>query len=425
MANHGIDFGEAHFSFTRERVATAVEYARLHGLTREWRDSHQAGEGLTLRVGPKRASYYARIRVAGKMVGKLLGRADGPERLTVDAARKELTRLRAGVAPTTPKAAKADTGPTLGEVRRQYLTAHAKGTWKPGNRKQAPTETTIANYRTIQDAHLAPHDGKTLAQFAAVMPTVHAELRDTAPFAADHLRKQVSIVYQYATDKGLWSGTNPAVGSKATGLITTEPPTCRTRYLSDDEWEALVDALRAGSNPVYFDLFTISILTGQRMGAVRHMGWADLTLTGKAVCWKIPKEFMKGRRGGHTVPLDVLPEVLEILKRRKKNRDGDSEWVFPMPTDPTQPLVWYRGPWKTAIKRAGLWSPDKNMRPCPHDLRRTCGARMTAARVPLQTTTKALGNSPASVSMVAKVYAQVDDGALSDAFSRAAHRPTT
>ena len=72
--------------------------------------------------------------------------------------------------------------------------------------------------------------------------------------------------------------------------------------------------------------------------------------------------------------------------------------------------------WARIIRRAGLWHEDRERRPRPHDLRRSAGAAMTAAGVPLQTVTAAIGDSPNSASMVARVYAVVGDEARRSAF---------
>jgi hypothetical protein len=47
---------------------------------------------------------------------------------------------------------------------------------------------------------------------------------------------------------------------------------------------------------------------------------------------------------------------------------------------------------------------------------------MTAAGVPLQTVTRALGDAASSAAMVARTYAQVSDEALRDAFAASAGR---
>lgn len=424
MGNKAIDFGEDRFPFATERVAQAIEHARAHGLTREWRDDNPAGEGLVLRVGPAKASYYARHRVGGKMTSAKLGPADGPGKLSVDAARRELQRHRFGqpsdTTPTTRRGSKSAPGPTVGEVYREYITAHAAGEWSPGSRVAPITDKTVKFYHYIHKAHLDPHDELTLDDFASRVPATHKSIRSNHPRQADCFRQLVKNLFQYATDRGLWDRVNPAVGSRATGLIPKHRPAVRTRTLTDSEWQKLDRAMQMENDPMWRDLFTMSITTLQRMGAVSNMRWADLRETREGLVWQIPARYMKGRKAGHTVPLYVLPDALEIISRREQAVGDTSEYVFPAPRDPARPATSYKNAWKRAIERAGLWSADRHQRPRPHDLRRTGGERMTTADKSLQSVTRALGNSPASATMVARTYAGVSDAALVDAFTASA-----
>jgi integrase len=109
--------------------------------------------------------------------------------------------------------------------------------------------------------------------------------------------------------------------------LTCTPEQARTRTLSDAEWKRLAAALDA-DQPLWRDLFTMSLLTLQRMGAVCSMRWADLSLETNAA-WLIPAEHMKGRRSGHIVPLAALPEALRILRARRAMVPLDCEFVFP------------------------------------------------------------------------------------------------
>jgi integrase len=130
---------------------------------------------------------------------------------------------------------------------------------------------------------------------------------------------------------------------------------------------------------------------------------------------------MKGRKSGHVVPLANMPQLLELLRARRKAVPKSCPWVFPA-TEGDGPVTTYKSAWKRILERSKLWSDDKEQRPRPHDLRRTGGERMTSAGIPLQTVTKALGDAPSSAGMVAKVYAQVADAALKDAYAAMSRR---
>ena len=390
---------------------------------RSWRD--EDCRGLVLTVGQAGGQFYFVAWQGGRTIRKALGTVDA---VRLVEARATVGRLRfdksvAGVvAPRAVKAASAaaaaalarDTSPVFGDVAAACLNAHQAGHWLPGGRSRKPTDRTMQNYRDLFRATCQrsqePLCVMTLKKFAAAMPASYTAIQARAPVQANRFLQLVRNVYAYAIDAGTWTQPNPAIGSGITRLTrVSELP--RTRFLSDSE-AAKLDAALAADAPLYQHLFSISLLTAQRMGACARMRWEDVQLTG-APCWRIPAVDMKGRRGGHVVPL--VPQAVAILRARRKIVNDSSRWVFPSVNG--LPLPAWSKPWLRIIRRAGLWHEDADRRPRPHDLRRTAGARMTAAGVPLSVVCKALGDQPSSVSMVARVYAMVSDEALNDAFS--------
>ena len=420
-------YREASFKFTEAAIAAACravdpDDADASG-RRTWRDDGCRGLALRLTVKTGTAVYY----FIGKVDGKAVRRALGDVGVTTLAeAREAVNRLRydrtvsALLTPRTTDddAEPADDSPLVSAVVEDMLAAHAAGRWLPGNRSRTPTDRTMKFYRDLRAAQLRAHEAKTLRAFATELPTVYADLQADAPIQANRLLQLCRNLYSYAASAGLWNDPNPAIGS-GNQRLTRTPEQARTRTLSDAEWKRLAVALDA-DQPLWRDLFTMSLLTLQRMGAVCSMRWADLSLETNAA-WLIPAEHMKGRRSGHIVPLAALPEALRILRARRELVPLDCEWVFPA-LDAAGHVGTYKTAWARIIRRAGLWHEDRLRRPRPHDLRRTGGARMTSAGVPLQTVTRALGDAPSSVSMVARTYAQVADDALRQAFAATSKR---
>jgi integrase len=412
------------FPFTEKRIAAAREAADLKGADthgrRTWRDEGCAGLTLVVNVNTGSAVYYFQAKVNGQTTRRALGPV---EVVSLVEARAAVNRLRfdrttAGVlVPRPVEAGEPEDAPRVGEVVEAMLQAHAAGKWLPGTRTKAPSARTVKFYADLRRAQLKQHEGLTLAEYAERFSGIFDTLRAEAPYQANRLVQLVRNLYAYAAKFGMWSGQNPAIGNGAERL-TRAPEEARTRTLTDAEWRRL-DAAMKDDMRVWRDAFTTSILTLQRMGAVCHMKWRDLLLTGQDASWKIPKEFMKGQKSGHVVPLAQLPELLAILKERRKLVPKSCEWVFPAVEGDGGFLRNYDKAWKRILVRAKLDSEDKDERPRPHDLRRTGGERMTTGGVPIQTVTRALGNSPKSVGMVARVYAQVADSALRDAFAAA------
>jgi integrase len=442
-------FQGASFAFTESRLEQARK-AVLDGLVttdesgrRAWRDADC--RGLSVVVNEKTGStvYYFVGKVDGQTVRKALGDIDAV-RLTE--ARQAIGRLRFDRSLTSVLAPRAadeadeagDTTPVVKGVLDAYLDAHEAGRWLPGNRARKPTDRTMKFYRDLRRAVMVEKirrkrkgtdeyetvDGEdfeqlSLAAFAARLPAIHAALVKRAPVQANRMIQLVRNLYSYAADAGSWKGPNPAAGNGRADRLarTTEEP--RQRVLTDLELKRL-DAAMKDDAPLWRHLFTFSVVTLQRMGAVRHARWEDIVMTGRDAAWTVPKKWMKGRRSAHRIPLADNPQALEILRARRAMVPESCPWVFP--GDDLEPARNYDKSWKRILERAKLWTADAEQRPRPHDLRRTGGSMMVTAGVPLNVVTKALGDAESSVSMVARTYAVVVDEALRDAFKSVSRR---
>jgi integrase len=260
----------------------------------------------------------------------------------------------------------------------------------------------------------------TLQGFADRLPAIHAALAKRAPIQANRFVQLVRNVFAYAADAGHWSKPNPAIGTGKADRLTKTAEQSRQRVLTDAEWKRLDAAMKADDS-LWRDLFSLSLLSLQRMGCCCRARWEDIVMTGDAAAWKIPAEDMKGRRSGHVVPLANIPAAVELLKARRKMVPKSCPWVFPA-AEGDGPVTTYKTAWRRILERAKLWTEDRNRRIRPHDLRRTGGSRMVTAGVPLNVVTRALGDAPSSVSMVAKTYAVVVDEALKDAYAAVSRR---
>lgn len=441
-------FGKASFPFTESRLEQARK-AVLDGFVetdesgrRSWRDADC--KGLSLVVNEKTGSsvFYFVGKVNGQTKRTALGETDA---VRLVEARQAIGRLRFDRSLTSvlvhrpdDKDDAGDTTPVVKGVMDAYLDAHEAGRWLPGNRSRKPTDRTMKFYRDLRRAVMVEKirrkrkgsdefevvDGEdferlTLQAFADRLPAIHAALVKRAPVQANRARQLFANVFTYARDAGLWKGPNPAAGTGKADRLTKTAEEPRQRVLTDAELKRLDAAMKADA-PLWRHLFLFSMLTLQRMGAVRHARWEDIDMKGKDAAWTVPKKWMKGRRSAHRIPLADMPEALEILRARRAMVPASCPWVFP--GEDMEPARNHDKSWERIIRRAGLWSEDREQRPRPHDLRRTGGSRMVTAGVPLNVVVKALGDAESSVSMVAKTYAVVVDQALRDAFAATSRR---
>lgn len=142
----------------------------------------------------------------------------------------------------------------------------------------------------------------------------------------------------------------------------------RTRFLSDDERTALLDACAKSEWAPLHALVLLAITTGARRGELTSLQWADVDLkTGRAL--------VRETKNGEQRTLPLAGKALEALRALKLNNSKRSAYVFPTPTvtlnpktgkpELDAPYEYFDGHWYTALQAAGI----KNFR--FHDLRHT------------------------------------------------------
>jgi len=425
------------FAFTEARVAAARRAASLDDADaagrRSWRDDACQGLTLVVNVNSGTAAYYYQGKVNGQTTRKALGDVDvvrlEEARQTVNRTRYDAT-FAAAAAPRPSEAddaEPADQTPVVKAVMDDMLAAHEAGRWLPGTRSKIPTDRTMANYANVRRAVMTDKattedfEQLTLQGFADRLGDIYGKLQKRAPIQANRALQLWRNLFAYAADAGLWAKANPAIGSGRTDRLTRTVEQPRQRVLTPAEAKRLDAALEADL-PLWRDLFRLSLASLMRMGAVCRARWDDITLTGADASWRIPAEDMKGRKGGHTVPLADIPEALSLLRARRAAVPKGCPWVFPAAEGDGGHARNYDKAWRRILTRAKLWTEDRSRRPRPHDLRRSGGSRMVEAGVPLNTVTAALGNAPSSTPMVAKVYAIVPTEAVRDAFAAVSRR---
>jgi integrase len=419
------------FKFTAPRIAAACRAVAEGAVPTDgsatgrvqWRDADTPG--LFLRVT---ANGTGTFTLFYKRDGRPIRRAIGPvdvvglaeARATANALRHD----RSLAAQVQPRQRARGQGPTIGEAFDAYITAAEAGTFKLGRRRQAITDRTAQGYRDVYKATLKDHAGESLEWLAENVVALHQRIgtagkgkgaKPARPYQANRMMQTARNIFTFAAAKGWWTKPNPCIDPATGGMVAKFPEHHRERILSDAEEDRLGKALIAEPDG-WRHLFALGLLTGRRMAAVCSMRWADVDLGRKV--WTVPRVEMKGRKAAHGLALD--PDAVAILRRRQADT-GDQEWVFPAPRSPGPVRVW-KTAWGRIRKAAGLDHKDRARRVRPHDLRRSWGTRLVEAGVPTVTVNAALGNSPSSVSMTAKVYMHVPDQVQVEAIGAAFKR---
>jgi integrase len=139
----------------------------------------------------------------------------------------------------------------------------------------------------------------------------------------------------------------------------------RTRFLTDDERNTLLDACAKSEWPQLHTLVVLAISTGARRGELINLRWDMVDLkAGKAVVTETKND--KAR----TLPL--VGKALEALRLMKLQGSAASEYVFPNPSGFPGPFGHFDHRWRDALKEAAL----EGFR--FHDLRHCCASYLAA-----------------------------------------------
>lgn len=149
----------------------------------------------------------------------------------------------------------------------------------------------------------------------------------------------------------------------------------RTRFLSDDERGALLDACAKSEWAPLHGLVLLAITTGARRGELLSLQWTDVDL-------KAGRALVRETKNGEQRTLPLAGKALEALRALKLNNPSRSAYVFPSPTvalnpktgkpDLDAPYEYFDGHWYAALEVAGI----KNFR--FHDLRHTTASMLAA-----------------------------------------------
>jgi integrase len=185
--------------------------------------------------------------------------------------------------------------------------------------------------------------------------------------------------------------------SPARNISKLEDNNAKERFLSTEEMQRLLDALKQCNSTVVPDIVELLMLTGARRNEVAELEWKEINLD-RAV-WTLPAERNKAKKQ-KVVPLS--DRAVEVLKRRK---DNGSEYVFPNPKT-GKPLQHFFNTWDRIRKIAGI--PDVRL----HDLRHSFASFLVNNGRSLYEVQRLLGHSQIQTT---QRYAHLANDTLSEA----------
>ena len=277
-------------------------------------DSQVSGFGVRVRESGRK-TFIFRFRPSGTRTDQRNSIGTYPS-ITVDTAREAARQLYAQVAQGRDPAAErrnAKAARTVQELSDYFLTTHAQ---LKDNRA-----STLNGYRSSLNRHLLKQYGnRKLAEFTrADMSRLMHSLKNT-PVAANHLRRQVSAMYNVAI-KLDWAESNPCKG------ISMFREQSRERFLSTNELVNLMRYLNNHKNQNASDIVKLLLLTGARKTELLSAKWEMFDLEQRL--WIKPSSHTKQRRT-HTVVLSDLAASIILRRKQAKPKISTTPYVFPM-----------------------------------------------------------------------------------------------
>ena len=183
----------------------------------------------------------------------------------------------------------------------------------------------------------------------------------------------LSGCFTIAVNEKEWIEVNPMSKIKR-----NKEPEGRTRFLSDDERDRLLDACMNSQNKQLYLIVKLAISTGARHGEIMWLTWDDVSFDQRRL-------ILRDTKNGETRAVPLVGETFGLLKEYSKIRRIDTNLVFPGTTNSKQPIL-IREAWDHALLVAKI----ENFR--FHDLRHTCASYLAMNGATLAEIAEVLGH---------------------------------
>jgi len=402
------------FRFNQDSVDRACRWVAGRSGRWVWRDASPEGRQLAIIAGPRGAVFYrvGRDRVSGGGVKRqAIGRAEGPDAISLSEARQRCLELRGGSAASQPGRRRGSkVGCTIGRAWDGYIVAAEAGDFSAKGRKRRPLRpATAKDYKSHYSVYMGPFADRDLTwlaeNFAGQVSEIGAPSKRDAkprPSTANKHLQLVANVFDFAASKGWWPGANPCRGTVSRFEVAGREP-----MLKPDATARLLSAMRA-EGEWWADLFTLAALTTRRITNVRTLPWSQVDLDNGRIYF--PSSSMKTRKPQAN---EITPPIRVILERRQAAAASGDLWVFPSPKDRTRPIANPHHAWNRIRDIAGL----KSLR--IHDLRHLGVSWAAEAGATLPQIMQMAGHCDPRTTLR---YMHLGDGAATPALAKVADR---
>jgi integrase len=145
-----------------------------------------------------------------------------------------------------------------------------------------------------------------------------------APRSIQYCFAVIRQVFNFAISRKLFTGTNPAKRKEKSGVKLPTIENKRLRYLTREEADELLEALREVSTETH-DHALLSLQTGMRAGEVWKLRWADVDMESGILT-------LLDTKNGKTRPAYMTGPVRAMLRKRRPANPDPAALVFPSRT---------------------------------------------------------------------------------------------
>ncbi|KZK78856.1 putative prophage CPS-53 integrase [Pseudovibrio sp. Ad46] len=245
------------------------------------------------------------------------------------------------------------------------------------------TKLVLPQWRNRLVREISPADvNKLLREMAAERHRLAKKLLRRSvpcptPIRANRLGEVLRKMFNLSVQWKMRSD-NPAQG------FHKRPENARERFLSFDEINRLSEALENSEDRRGADVIRLCLLTGARLGEVRHARFEHFNL--ELLTWFKPATTTKQKRT-HRLPISA--EVADLVRWRLELVPEDCPWLFP--GDGTgRPVHEMRRYWQSILKQAEI--SDVRI----HDLRHTFASLLVSGGASLEIIARLLGHTQMS-----------------------------
>ncbi len=194
-------------------------------------------------------------------------------------------------------------------------------------KRSANTEAYILNAFLRQ-----PIANLTLAQVA---PSHFSTYRDKRlkDVKAGTVNRELSII-KHAFDIAEREWDIPITKNPLSKVKKLKVNNARSRRLTDEEYQALTDAIESTRNDLIKPLMNFAIETGMRRGEILRLRWADIDCIGRTL-------FIPITKNGHSRTIPLTTKAIEILRGLQSADHADKDMPFPL-SDNAAKLAWQR-----------------------------------------------------------------------------------